>query len=105
MDAFNPADSALRINVAASGDTALVAAATGKRTKVHALRLSAAGAVVVQIKDGSTVLETFNFAAAGTMPPLELRHAPYYTGTTNTALNINLSGAVQVDGRIEYTVA
>ena len=105
MDAFNPADSQLRINVAASGDTALVAAASGKRTKVHALRLSAAGAVVVQIKDGSTVLETFNFAAAGTMPPLDLRHAPYYTGSANTALNINLSAAVQVDGRIEYTVA
>jgi len=105
MDAFNPADSSLRINVAASGDTALVAAASGKRTKVHALRLSAAGAVVVQIKDGTTVLETFNFAAAGTMPPLVLRHAPYYTGSTNTALNINLSGAVQVDGRLEYTVA
>jgi hypothetical protein len=102
---FNPADSQLRINVAASGDTALVAAASGKRTKVHALRLSAAGAVVVQIKDGTTVLETFNFAAAGTMPPLVLRHAPYYTGSTNTALNINLSGAVQVDGRLEYTVA
>ena len=102
---FNPADSQLRINVAASGDTALVAAASGKRTKVHALRLSAAGAVVVQIKDGTTVLETFNFPAAGTMPPLELRHAPYYTGTTKTALNINLSDAVQVDGRLEYTVA
>ena len=105
MDAFNPADSALRINVAASGDTALVAAATGKRTKVHALRLSAAGAVIVQIKAGSTVLEVFNFAAAGTMPPLELRHAPYYQTGANEALNINLSGAVQVDGRLEYTAA
>lgn len=105
MDAFNPADSALRINTAASGDTALVAATADKRIKVHALRLSVAGAVIVQIKDGATVLETFNFAAAGTMPPLVLRHAPYYVGSTNTALNINLSGAVQVNGRIEYTVA
>lgn len=105
MNQLNPAGQRLRINVAASGDTALVAAAAGRRTRVHALRLSVAGAVVVQIKAGSTVLEVFNFAAAGTMPPLDLRAAAYFGTAENEALNINLSGAVQVDGAIEYTTA
>lgn len=98
-------ESRLTINVAASGDTALVAAATGLRCRVHGLRLSVAGAVIVQIKAGATVLETFNFAAAGTMAPLVLRFQPYYETAANQALNINLSGAVQVNGALEYTMS
>lgn len=98
-------ESRLTINVAASGDTALVAAAPGLRCRVHGLRLSVAGAVIVQIKAGSTVLEVFNFAAAGTMAPLELRFQPYYETAPNQALNINLSGAVQCNGVVEYTMS
>lgn len=99
------AESRLRINTAASGDTALVAAAPGLRCRVHGLRLSVAGAVIVQIKAGSTVLEVFNFAAAGTMAPLHLRFQHYYETAANEALNINLSGAVQVNGALEYTMS
>ncbi len=98
-------ENTLRINVAASGDTELVAAVSGARCRVHALRLSVAGAVMVSIKRGSTVLETFNFAAAGVMPPLELRYQPYYVTAANEALNISLSGDVQVNGALEYTVS
>lgn len=64
-----------------------------------------AGAVIVQIKAGATVLETFNFAGAGTMPPLPLRFQHYYETAPNQALNINLSGAVQCDGALEYTMS
>lgn len=92
----------LRINTAALGDTALVSATASHTTRVHALRLNVAGAVIVQIRDGATVLEVFNFGAAGGSAQLEFRDRPYYVGTVNTALNINLSAAVQVDGRIEY---
>lgn len=95
----------LRINTAASGDTELVAASAGQVCRVHGLRLSVAGAVIVTIKRGSTVLEVFNFAAAGVMPALALRSQPYYQTATNEALNINLSGAVQCNGVLEYTVA
>ena len=105
MQSFRPHDNVLRINTAASGDTELVAAATGQSCKVYGLRLSVAGAVIVSIKRGSTVLEVFNFAGAGTMAPLELRTAPYYQTAANEALNINLSGAVQTNGVIEYTVS
>lgn len=94
--------SELRINTNASGDTALVAAVSGQTTRVHAIRLSVAGAVIVQIKNGSTVLEVFNFAGNGGSVLLNFRGRPYYKTSANTALNINLSGTVQVDGRLEY---
>ena len=92
----------LRINVAASGDTALVAGVGGQTTRVYRMRLSVAGAVVVQIKDGATVLEVFNFPAAGGSVILDLSDRPYYRTAVAAALNINLSAAVQVDGRLEF---
>jgi hypothetical protein len=100
------ADNSLTINVAASGDTTLIAAGgAGRVTRVHGMRLSVAGAVIVSIKRGSTVLEVFNFAGAGVMPPLELREQPHYLTASNEALVINLSGAVQVNGMLEYSMA
>lgn len=98
---------ALRVNnAAAAGDTTLIAAVPGQKTRAYGLRLSVAGATVVQIKDGAgTVLEVFNFAAAGSMPPLELRELPYYTTSANSALVLNSSNAVQVDGQLEYFTA
>ena len=95
----------LRVNKAVATTTDLVAAVTGQSTRVYALRLNAAGAVTVSILDGATVLEVFNFAAAGAMPPLELRELPYYTTTSGNALRITLSAAVQVDGVVEYATA
>lgn len=99
------APQALRINVATSGDTALVAAVALQATRVYGLRLSVTGAVIVQIKRGSTVLEVFNFAANGGALVLDLRELPYYATAANEALNINLSAAVQVDGQLEYFTA
>lgn len=95
----------LRINTAAGGDTPLVAAVAGQTTRVHSLRLSVAGAVIVQIRDGATVLEVFNFAGVGGAVVLDFRSRPWYKTTANTALNINLSAAVQVDGRVEYVTS
>ena len=100
------APSPLRINnAAAAGDTPLVAAVAGQSVRVYGLRLSVAGATIVQIKRGSTVLEVFNFAAAGGAAVLDLRELPYYTTAANEALVLNSSGAVQVDGQLEYTQA
>lgn len=93
---------AQRINTAVSGDNTLVAAAAGLATRVYGLRLSVAGAVIVQVKRGTTVLEVFNFAGNGGGVVLELRELPYYTTGTNEALVLNLSAAVQVDGQLEY---
>jgi hypothetical protein len=94
------APSAIRINAAAAGDNTLVAAAVGQSTRVYGLRVSAAAAVVVQIKRGATVLETLNLPA-GAPRVLELRELPYFVTGVNEALVMNLSSAVQVDGVLE----
>ena len=93
----------LRINnAAASGDTALVSATASQTTRVHRMKLSVAGACIVQIRDGATVLEAFNFAGVGGGIVLDFSERPWYITTANTALNLNVSVAVQVDGRLEY---
>ena len=91
-------------NSAASGDTIVVAAVAGRTVRVYGLRLSASAATVVQVKDGAgTVLEQFNFGAGGGSANLELRGSPFYVGTQGSALIINSSNAVQVDGQLEYS--
>jgi hypothetical protein len=97
---------ALRINNAAAlGDTTLVAAVAGQKTRVYGVRLNAAAPTTVQLKDGAgTVLEVFNLVA-GVPYILELREQPYYTGSVNTAFILNSSLAVQVDGELEYFTA
>ncbi|MGU3629842.1 hypothetical protein [Comamonas sp. C24C] len=102
----SPADPvATRINTAVAGDNTLVAAVAGQATRVYGLRLNVAGAVVVQVKTGSIIREVFNFAGSGGGVVLDLRELPYYTTATNEALVINLSGAAQVDGVLEYFTA
>lgn len=92
---------ATRINTAGAGDTAIVAAVAGQTTRVHALRLSVAGAVIVQIKTGATVQEVFNFAGNGGSVNLNFNERPYWKTAVNEAININLSAAIQVDGAIQ----
>lgn len=92
----------LRVNKSAASTTDLVAAVTGQKTRVYGLRLSVAGAVIVSVLDGATVLEVFNFAGAGGLVVLDLRQQPYYVTTVSLALRLTLSAAVQVDGLVEY---
>lgn len=99
--AYAPAP--LVVNKAAATTTDLVAAVTGLKIRVYGIRLNVAGAVIVSILDGATLLERFNFGAAGDGVYLDLRETPYYTTSAGEALRITLSGAVQVDGVIEYS--
>ena len=96
-------DADLRISTSTSGDNQLFAAVVGRRHRVHGLRLSVAGAVTVQLRSASTVLETFVFAGAGYAYVLPTRVAHYMQTAENEALNLNLSGAVQVNGVLEYS--
>ena len=90
-------------NAAAAGDITVVAGTSGRSVRVYGLRLSAAGATIVQIKDGAgTVLEQFNLAAGGGVR-LKLRGTPFYIGTQGNALIVNSSNPVQVDGELEYS--
>jgi len=94
-----------RINTATSGDTTLVAGVASQTTRVHSLRLNVAGAVIVQVKTGSTIREVFNFAGNGGSMVLDLRDRPYYKTAANEAFIINLSTNVQVDGVVEYVTS
>jgi len=94
------APQATRINASASGDATVISAVAGQVTRVYGLRLSAGSAVTVQIKRGTTVLETLNLQA-GNPRVFALRELPYFVTGVNEALVINLSAAVQVDGVVE----
>lgn len=95
------------IDTASSGDYQLAAAGGGSNThRGHRLRLTAAGTVKVKITDGvgGAVLEQFEMIA-GSVVVLELSDRPYFKGTANTVLNMNLSAAVQVSGILEFITA
>jgi hypothetical protein len=96
-----------RVGIAASssGDNIVIAAVSGKKTYVYAFELSFSGTVNAKFTDGAagTLLGGLyygvaNAGAAQTVGP------PYYlwVGSTNTALELNLSGAVAVGGGISY---
>jgi hypothetical protein len=91
-----------RINVSASGDTALVSATASQVTRVYRMMFMCSGVADVQIKDGSTVLQQFRCAADGQGVVLDFSARPWFTTTANTALNINLSASIGVQGRIYY---
>lgn len=93
------------INHASSGDNTLVAAVTGKKIRVLALYFRNAGAVDVRFESGaggtalSGVIET---EAAD--PPFVLPFNPvgWFETAISTLLNLELGGAVSVDGGLVY---
>ena len=90
-------------NSAASGDLTVVAGTALQTVRLHRLKLSVADACIVSIKDGAgTTLDKFNFAGNGGGVVLDFGARPWYTTSAGNALIINVSAAVQVDGRAEY---
>lgn len=90
-----------RISTNVQGDNTIVAAVVGKNTRVYSLRLNAVASVTVTVKRGSTSLEAFQLVA-GVPVILYLRDNPYYKTAVNEAFVVNLAGAVQVEGMVEY---
>jgi hypothetical protein len=97
------------VSAASSGDNTLVAAVPGKRIKVLALVLMAAGAVTVRLESGASgtaltgVMSLTADAPKVIFPPSE----PGYHWVETEAgalLNLELGGAVQVSGCIVYYV-
>jgi hypothetical protein len=92
---------ALVVDTSSAGDATLVAAPTSKVfTRVIGVDLSAASAVTVTLKHGSTAIwtKTINAGQAPTGPTAELT----LDCAPGTALVINLSGAVAVKGVVQY---
>lgn len=87
---------------AITGSTAIVAAAASTRTRVYRVRMNVGAANVITILDGATVLERLNFAGAADKV-LDFSTRPWYTTTTNTALNYTTSTTAEFNAIFEYT--
>jgi hypothetical protein len=96
------------IAASSSGDNTVVPAVAGKSIAVLAYEVSASAAVNVKWKDGSTDKTGLLYlAAAGSLTDAdatddEAGEDELWTGTVNTALVLNLSGAVPVGGFVRY---
>lgn len=98
--------SAADINISASGDTTLLSAVTGSPIRVYQIFLVANAAVNVIFKDGSTAFNAFAIplTAQGSSITLPYSGMAWWSTTSGNAFKINLSGSVQITGRVYYTV-
>jgi hypothetical protein len=94
------------INVSVGGQTQLVAApGAGLAIKVVQYVIIAAGAVTVKFQSGNADLTgPMALAQNGGCVVLGEPSAHLFQTAVNTALNINLGGAVQVSGHLAYFV-
>lgn len=92
------------VNTASSGDNTIVAAVSGQTTRVHRMRLYSVSAITIIVKRGSTTLETILIAAGGWFS-LEFSERAHYKTGNNEAFILNLSGATQVHGVVEYVTS
>jgi hypothetical protein len=97
-----------KIDTSSAGENQIVAAIAGKSIRVLAYKIFAAATVTVQWMDGTTEMEgpcTLTTGNNMTFTPNAgvggLRLA-YHETSPGNALQLNLGGAVQVSGYVEY---
>lgn len=92
------------IDAATSGDNTLVAAVTGKKVRVVAAFLVAAGAVNVRFESGAggTALTGQVNLVANTGFVLPYNPAGWFETGSSALLNLELSAAISVDGSLVY---
>lgn len=92
------------IDAASSGDNTLVAAVTGKKIRVISLFYIAAGTVTTRFEAGTggTPLTGQMNHAVNTGLCLPHNKNGWFETTAGALLNLELSGAVSVDGALSY---
>jgi hypothetical protein len=92
------------IDAASSGNNTLVAAVSAKKIRVLSLFLVAGGTVDVRLESGAngTALTGQMSLVAATGFVLPYNPAGWFETASNTLLNLELSGAVSVDGALSY---
>lgn len=92
------------IDHATSGDNTLVEAVAGKRLRVVALFLVSAGTVTTRFESGAggTALTGQVTLAANTGFSLPFNPVGWFQTAKGSLLNLELSGAVSVDGCLVY---
>lgn len=92
-------------NAAATGNTTVVAATTGKRVVVVGYAIVASGAVAVKFTDGAggtNLTGAMALAANGGVSYAGDITTPALAASVGNALVLNAGGAVQVSGHIAY---
>lgn len=95
------------IDHATSGDNTLVAAVTGKKIRVLSYVLVASGAVTVRFESGAsgTALTGQMSLAANGGISAPFNENGYFETAAGVLLNLELGGAVSVDGHLSYVEA
>lgn len=94
------------VDHAASGDNTLVAAVTGKKIRVVAFLLVAAGTVTARFESGAggTALTGQMSMGSGSRISAPYNPAGWLETVAGQLLNLELSGAVSVDGMLGYVL-
>lgn len=92
------------IDNATSGDNTLIAAVASKKIRVLSLFLVSAGTVTVRFESGAsgTALTGQMNLVANTGFVLPFNPVGWFETASNTLLNLELSGAISVDGSLVY---
>lgn len=92
------------ISASSSGDNTLVAAVAGKKIRVLAMHFVCASAVDVRLEDGAGGTALTGVASYAANSGLVLPYCPvgHFETSSNTLLNMELGGAVQVSGSLTY---
>lgn len=92
------------IDAATSGDNTLVAAVTGKKIRVLSYILVSAGTVTARFESGAggTALSGQMTMAVNTGVSAAFNEGGWFETAAGSLLNLELSGAVSVDGHLSY---
>jgi hypothetical protein len=93
------------IDTAGSGDNTLIAGVTGYYIAVYKIWYVLAGDVNHTLKNGSTAFSGTVTGKAGGSFVLDYDGTPWFVTTAGNGFVLNLSGAVQVSGRVYYHLA
>lgn len=91
-----------KFNVASSGDNQVVAAHATKKTRVVGYYLSFSGTANAKWRNGTTDISDLHYGVANTLSEPPIYKGGYFETSSNTALNLNLSAAVNVAGWVLY---
>ena len=94
------------LDFAASGDNTVIAAVTGRPIRVWRMMVIANAAVNVVWKHGSTAFNghAWPITAQGSGWVLDMDNEPWFSTAPGEAFVMNLSGAVQMFGKIFYSL-
>lgn len=93
-----------KVDTAAGGTVAVIAAVAGQRIYVLALDLSLASSTTIKFQSAATDLTGAMTCTSKQLPPVPLNHGlvPWFLCGVNEALNIVFGAAVQCSGEILY---